>query len=168
MRSPPSNHTLPTRRQRTRILMLCTKYFPDLYSRQVTKKQHRSLAPQTTACIHAARNHTEGTQHSRGALGAGQCSRAKSAHSNPRHRGCMGCRSPRCSTMSFYAGGLPAERQPARRSCTYLLTHPAWPCSAAVRGRRGSESTVGRPGDSMVSDRNVAADSGELELTQHN
>ena len=27
--------------------------------------------------------------------------------------------------MSFYAGGLPAERQPARRSCTYLLTHPA-------------------------------------------
>ena len=43
--------------------------------------------------------------------------------------------------LSFHAGGLPAERQPARRSCTYLLTHPVCPCRAAVRCRWGSESS---------------------------
>ena len=74
------------------------------------------LALKTTACIHTARNHTERTQHSRGAPEAGQCSRAKSAHSNPRHRGCMGCRSPRCSNQCNTTGQVVLCRRAARRA----------------------------------------------------
>ena len=110
-----------------------------------------------TCCTEPHRRHTTFS----GCTWTGQCSRAKSAHSNPGHRGCMGCRSPRCSNQCNTNGYVVLCRRAACRAAAgppqlHILVDACCmplPCSRAVPAgiRKLLEVCVSEPAPSGTS-----------------
>ena len=119
-------HTLPTRRQQTRILMLCTK-LPGLVL--TASDENTSTGAWALRQRHAYMLHGT-TQKAHNILGVHLEPGSVPEPSRPTRiqdtgvAWAVGVLDARINAiqmaMSFYAGGLPAERQPARRSCTHL------------------------------------------------